>query len=196
MTISRRKVSAKGSAKNTIRAIQTEYAGHWFRSRLEARWAIYLDALGLTWTYEAEGYAMTYNGQPVNYLPDFWVKEWKCFMEIKGGILRDEDRLKATALAAMTNKETHGVLMAGGIPEMSDPRSPFVLFTGAADDPQKVAVIPSDQEFKGRGPTISLKGWRIIINPDIDAPVIKHKDRMMQALDKARRARFEHGEKG
>lgn len=31
----------------TIQAIQTRYAGHHFRSRLEARWAVFFDYLGV-----------------------------------------------------------------------------------------------------------------------------------------------------
>ena len=31
----------------TIAAIETEYCGYRFRSRLEARWAVFLDALGI-----------------------------------------------------------------------------------------------------------------------------------------------------
>ena len=30
----------------TAKAIETRYAGHRFRSRLEARWAVFFDALG------------------------------------------------------------------------------------------------------------------------------------------------------
>ena len=39
-----------------LRAIPTKYAGHTFRSRLEARWALFFDLLHLPWEYEPEGY--------------------------------------------------------------------------------------------------------------------------------------------
>ena len=39
-----------------LRAIQTEYKGYRFRSRLEARWAVFFDTLGVKWEYEPEGY--------------------------------------------------------------------------------------------------------------------------------------------
>jgi hypothetical protein len=48
--------------------IETEYKGYKFRSRLEARWAVYFDAIGLQWQYEIEGFHLT-NGD--YYLPDF-----------------------------------------------------------------------------------------------------------------------------
>lgn len=50
-----------------IKAIETEYAGHKFRSRLEARWAVFFDALGIHWHYEEEGLDLP-SGR---YLPDF-----------------------------------------------------------------------------------------------------------------------------
>jgi hypothetical protein len=34
-----------------VRPIETEYAGCRFRSRLEARWAVVLDAAGMNWEY-------------------------------------------------------------------------------------------------------------------------------------------------
>lgn len=46
-----------------IKAIATEYRGHRFRSRLEARWACFFDNVGWTWEYEA----LDLDG----YIPDF-----------------------------------------------------------------------------------------------------------------------------
>lgn len=53
-----------------IKAIETKYNGYKFRSRLEARWAVFFDSLGIKYEYESEGYTLS-NGQ--NYLPDFWL---------------------------------------------------------------------------------------------------------------------------
>jgi len=39
-----------------IKAIETRYSGCRFHSRLEARWAVFFDSLGLVWDYEPEGY--------------------------------------------------------------------------------------------------------------------------------------------
>ena len=52
------------------KAINTRYAGHLFRSRLEARWAVFMDALGWQWDYEPEGFDLPHTGL---YLPDFLV---------------------------------------------------------------------------------------------------------------------------
>ncbi len=38
--------------KNMIKAIETVYKGYRFRSRLEARWAVFFDSLGIIWEYE------------------------------------------------------------------------------------------------------------------------------------------------
>lgn len=53
-----------------IKAIETQYKGYRFRSRLEARWAVFFDALKLDWQYEPEGFDL---GQAGYYLPDFRV---------------------------------------------------------------------------------------------------------------------------
>lgn len=39
-----------------MKAIVTEYGGYKFRSRLEARWTVFLDAVREPWEYEVEGY--------------------------------------------------------------------------------------------------------------------------------------------
>jgi hypothetical protein len=52
----------------TIKAIETQYKGYRFRSRLEARWAVFFDACGYNWEYEPEGFDL---GNGVYYLPDF-----------------------------------------------------------------------------------------------------------------------------
>lgn len=50
-----------------IKPIPTRYAGYLFRSRLEARWAVFFQVLGLRWQYEVEGLDL----DGVHYLPDF-----------------------------------------------------------------------------------------------------------------------------
>lgn len=54
-----------------MKAIETEYRGYRFRSRLEARWAVFFDALSLPWEYEPEGFEL---GCGRRYLPDFRVR--------------------------------------------------------------------------------------------------------------------------
>lgn len=52
-----------------IKAIETIYNNHRFRSRLEARWAVCMDALETEYRYEMEGFVV--NGE--KYLPDFFL---------------------------------------------------------------------------------------------------------------------------
>lgn len=54
-----------------IRSIDTEYKGYKFRSRLEARWAVFFDEIGVNWQYETEGFEDE-NG--TRYMPDFKVE--------------------------------------------------------------------------------------------------------------------------
>lgn len=58
-----------------IQAIPTTYANVTFRSKLEARWAMYFDLLGIDWIYE-----------PIvtkNYIPDFYLTKLQLFCEVK-----------------------------------------------------------------------------------------------------------------
>jgi len=66
-----------------IKAIETKYKGYRFRSRLEARWAVFFDALGVPYSYEMEGYDLS--PEAGWYLPDFWLPTENSFVEIKPG---------------------------------------------------------------------------------------------------------------
>lgn len=86
-----------------IKAIETIYSGYRFRSRLEARWAVFLDALGVRYEYEPEGFELP-SGK--RYLPDFRVKcygkrgdrdsePFDLYIEVKGHMTqKDADRIR------------------------------------------------------------------------------------------------------
>ncbi|MEX3101208.1 MULTISPECIES: hypothetical protein [unclassified Streptomyces] len=76
----------------TVHAIETYYAGHLFRSRLEARWAVVFDNLGIRWEYEPQGYRV--GGQRRAYLPDFHLTGLGWWVEVKG----DRQRLDVSLL--------------------------------------------------------------------------------------------------
>lgn len=87
----------------TIKAIETRYKGYRFRSRLEARWGVFFDALGIEWKYEPEGFELA---DGTRYLPDFWVwlrsSEYSgagYWIEIKGNDPTTEEVKKAQMLA-------------------------------------------------------------------------------------------------
>lgn len=67
--------------------IPTAYQGYLFRSRLEARWAVFFTTLAIAWEYEAEGYTLP---DGLWYLPDFWLPQVRMFAEVKPAVLGDD----------------------------------------------------------------------------------------------------------
>ena len=51
--------------------IETVFKGYKFRSRLEARWAVFFEDMGFNWSYEIEGFNLPSGAK---YLPDFFIK--------------------------------------------------------------------------------------------------------------------------
>jgi len=88
----------------TIKSIPTKYSGYTFRSRLEARVAVFFDQLRLSWEYEPEGYDLPINGW---YLPDFLLKKneklkYDIWVECKGKEPTIEEDNKLNELACTT----------------------------------------------------------------------------------------------
>lgn len=79
-----------------LKAIDTQYKNHLFRSRLEARWAVYFDAENISWQYEPEGFILD-NG--MMYLPDFYLPEFDCFAEVKPKQFTEIEFIKASSLS-------------------------------------------------------------------------------------------------
>lgn len=101
-----------------IRAIPTYYKGINFRSRLEARWAVIFDRLGIDWHYEVEGYNIEVEpGLTIRYLPDFLLRggTTRCpdplFVEVKGN-MQSDDALKIKAFS-----EHYPIYVVGEIPK-------------------------------------------------------------------------------
>lgn len=90
-----------------IKPIETVYNGYRFRSRLEARWAVFFDAAGINYQYEPEGFEFQ---DGTKYLPDFYIPSWDTYVEIKpitGNVFNE----KAFNLACGLRKNV--VLFAG-----------------------------------------------------------------------------------
>ena len=74
-----------------IKSLPTFYGDTVFRSRLEARWAIFFDECGIKWEYEPKLFRLK-NG--ISYLPDFLLHDLtgrisgNLYVEVKG-ILRE-----------------------------------------------------------------------------------------------------------
>lgn len=91
------------------RALNTNYGGCTFRSRLEARWAVLFDMTGTPWCYEPQGYVV----DGYAYLPDFWLPSLDSYFEVKG--FWDDSVRKAMALAASLDDQGF-YLAVGDIP--------------------------------------------------------------------------------
>lgn len=84
-----------------MKVIETKFAGCHFRSRQEARWAVFFQELDIPWHYEAEGYELPNTGR---YLPDFWLPSLNCFFEVKGATPTPAELTKAHELSAQSGK--------------------------------------------------------------------------------------------
>jgi hypothetical protein len=62
-------------------SVVTVYNGIRFRSRLEARWAVFLTAAGIPYEYEKR--LIRAKGEP-GYVPDFWLPGPEQHLEVKG----------------------------------------------------------------------------------------------------------------
>lgn len=93
----------------TMKPIETIYKNYRLRSRLEARWAVFFDTLGVKWEYEKEGYDL----DGVWYLPDFWLPSLGYWFEVKGKHPTREERQKSMKLAIGSGKPVY--LFAGDI---------------------------------------------------------------------------------
>lgn len=88
-----------------IRSFRTQYNGEWFKSQLEAKWAIFLDELKLQREYEPEGYIISTGHSTIAYRPDFYIAApFDCFLEIKPISPTEDEKQKAEALAAASEK--------------------------------------------------------------------------------------------
>lgn len=89
-----------------IQPIPTRYAGCHFRSRLEARWAVFFDSLGIRWEYEPQGFEI----EGRRYLPDFLL-DGSTWIEVKGS----ERALDKPFLLA-ASKHLHELTVLGPVP--------------------------------------------------------------------------------
>lgn len=128
----------------TIKAIETHYGGHHFRSRLEARWAVFFDHMGIRWQYELEGFEVrgVYAEPPYRrYLPDFYLPATATWVEVKG----DENKLNFNLLADLID-------WGGALPGVENSRGGEAGLLLLGDIPRthgKTPVHPLLQHSKG-----------------------------------------------
>lgn len=120
-----------------IKAIETRYAGCFFRSRLEARWAVFFDAMGVPWDYEPERHMVGHvwkrcahqdecacPERQLSYLPGFFLPRSGTWVEVKGDIRKFDRQLLAESVdwgvglpGTVDSAGTHrGLLLLGSIP--------------------------------------------------------------------------------
>lgn len=104
----------KATGYAVIKAIETVYNGYRFRSRLEARWAVFFDKLGIKYEYEPEGFDL----DGVRYLPDFWLPELQYWIEVKPLPPNEKELEKAHRLALASKRPVYFLLT---IPQLEQP---------------------------------------------------------------------------
>jgi len=177
-----------------IKAIETRYAGCRFRSRLEARWAVFWDHLEIRWEYEPQGYVI--DGRP--YLPDFWLPELQTWAEVKGS---DQDNFEGEHVdlcRGLANAEGHPVILLTGPPEARfysrfapdlDPQS----FTAAFFRDYSTRLVVADHYWFQHVVIREVDGALILMGDD---RCVRNSlgGGFLEAVTAARSARFEHGE--
>ena len=104
-----------------MKAIETYYNGYRFRSRLEARWAVFFDEMNIKYEYEPEGFEEeNEKGHKIRYLPDFYLPESKLYAEVKGttyrGGIPKKDAIKMAHMIKSTDVCPNGIILLGDIP--------------------------------------------------------------------------------
>lgn len=181
-----------------IKPIQTEYKGYLFRSRLEARWAVFFDACGVKWEYEPEGFDL---GNGLYYLPDFLLHDvythasgglsylGDLWVEVKGQ-MTEEDRHKLYVFS-----EQFPVYIVTNIPE-GESFFDLIFNMCTKDD-----ILISPFNFNGIDadnydafPYVDKQGRFVIAGADGDYLDNRDEQTTVEAYRLARQARFEHGE--
>lgn len=121
-----------------MKAIDTHYNGYKFRSRLEARWAVYFDQLNIEYQYEVEGFVLPSGKQ---YLPDFYLPQHQFFCEIKP-FSQSDDRWEELVLH--TKKPL--ILLAG------EPNNDHYMISYSEDEESKInrcdgTIIPVGMKY-------------------------------------------------
>jgi hypothetical protein len=204
-----------------IKAIETRYKGYHFRSRLEARWAVFFDKLRWQWRYEHEGYRIGYAEEDtVGWLPDFEVitpSGQHLYVEVKGDpdFFIDNatwlDRLDfhggPPGFSDCGGKRNFGakakpLLLLGDVPLASD--EAVSLEVTVIVHREGVGALRTELTFEGLDPTcLDLRMWKQVdggvglkdFQPEA-YPNWGDDMRVRDALAVARSARFEHGQSG
>lgn len=149
-----------------IKAIPTKYQGYEFRSRLEARWAVFFDTLEIQYNYEPEGFDVTdvFKAKhptktlpPKNelwYLPDFYLPDYGWYVEIKAEI--PDPKVDRSMMKCFLFSESQKFLVLCGTPGVgsyeafTDIHIKGGLFTGSLAEGRKcdrLWLVNEDRQF-------------------------------------------------
>lgn len=191
-----------------MKVIETEYKGYRFRSRLEARWAVFFDACKVRWEYEPEGFMLD-NGQ--YYLPDFLLHdvdgrvEGDLYVEVKGKMTK-EDATKIYNFSGF-NKVERGVitpiLLVASIPEGEGiyqieefcRKWGYNGFPEVKGGPYPFNFETIDGDYFVAHPGINEAGRFELFGDDGSYLEDRDDKATLRAFHIARQARFEHGDK-
>lgn len=192
-----------------LKAIQTEYNGYLFRSRLEARWAVFFDCCGVEYEYEPEGYILE-NG--LRYLPDFLLhgvdgrSGGDLFVEVKGK-MNDIDAEKINRFVELGSKNTGeygkfetAILVVGKIPVGDDIADIIQYISDKAYDdyknwPNEFNFESIDGDYFAAHPGINHAGRFELFGDDSSYLCDMDDVATERAYRIARQARFEHGKR-
>ena len=163
-----------------IKAIETFYNGFRFRSRLEARWAVFFDAIGFEYEYEPQGFDL---GEGYYYLPDFYLPENNSWVEIKGRFMDNASNEKMLRFC----EAKCDVAKGGSKFRILVDQIPYELDEGI---PCLNYISPTEYKFMN-----SKRIRRGFFSNGVWKP-LRDEQTVRNGLIKARQARFEHGERG
>jgi hypothetical protein len=190
----------------SIKAIETVYKGYKFRSRLEARWAVFLDSLNVNYEYEPEGYQC----DNLYYLPDFKVK--CCGLRGSCDIGESFDlfiEVKPRTNISFEESEKIKMLAHGGYPVLIVTDIPNVQSNSDCIDSLLFGTYENlgfrtyafnleliDGDHFGAYPSADENGNFYLMGDEQSYLIEKDCQRVIKAYQKARQAQFEHGVKG
>lgn len=177
-----------------IQAIETKYGGYKFRSRLEARWAVFFDVCRIEWEYEPQGFTVDTPRGRINYLPDFWLPRAAQWAEVKGYLdAQAMSRLYALACGMSRCGPGRDLVVFGDVPRLRSVSWPVQLHWH--DGLWGVAWRPEPGCPMGE-PHVRIEDSNFMAQKLTDGFPFGIPDWAQDGLARARQARFEWGESG
>lgn len=166
----------------SIAAIPTTFNGIIYRSRLEARYAVFFQKLGIPYEYEPEGFYVPTKCGNKAYLPDFLILG-DCYIEIKPSSFDPDasdnldyiEMLKSFAFQ-LHHKGHIGLFIGPPAPK------PFIIFERWDDE-----ILKREYSFNKQ---------RLWIDPCYDQDWVGDCASMVIPSEMANSAKFEHGKNG